>query len=329
MNRRRFLMWISTLALPTAEAADAGSFSVIQVPSSPASAGPTFAQIPIGGGGYVTGLDVATDGTMVARVDVWGAFINNTKDLVNWTPLITRSSVPSSMFGFSGGDSGGTYVDYGSGLGGGVWEVRIAPSNSSVLYMAWGAGSKGLTMLVSTNKGQTWALMGNFPTLTYQNGGYQNDANALQKFLQKKMAIDPNNPDVVYIATPVNGLYVTNNGTSGSINAAIPSPRSLAFHRECLGTASAPSHSIPHRASSEGRRNISSSVLTGRVITRRPTGDQAGPPLGPGDRRLGWTASFPPEYTSQQTGTPFIHITTALLLAQELGPTKETATRAF
>ena len=209
-------MGISALALPTAEAADAGSFSVIQVPSSPASAGPTFAQIPIGGGGYVTGLDVATDGTMVARVDVWGAFINNTKDLGNWTPLITRSSVPSSMFGFSGGDSGGTYVDYGSGLGGGVWEVRIAPSNSSVLYMAWGAGSKGLMMLVSTNKGQTWALMGNFPTLTYQNGGYQNDANALQKFLQKKMAIDPNNPDVVYIATPVNGLYVTNNGTSGT-----------------------------------------------------------------------------------------------------------------
>jgi hypothetical protein len=186
-----------------------------------ATSGSTFGQIPIGGGGYVTGMDLAADGTIVGRVDVFGAYLNNTSNIDNtsnvgnWAPLITATSVPSSLFGFANGDSGGTYVDF-AGHGGGVYEIRIAPSNTNVMYMLWGAGPTGV-MLVTTNKGATWTQMSNFPLLTFFNRGYQNDANSgLSRLFQKKIAVDPKNENIVYIGTPANGLYVTTNGTNGA-----------------------------------------------------------------------------------------------------------------
>jgi hypothetical protein len=176
---------------------------------------PIFAQIPIGGGGYVTGMDIAPDGTIVGRVDVFGAYLNNTADMGRWTPLITATTVPSSLYGFAKGNSGGSYTDF-AGFGGGVYEIRIAPSNTSVMYMLWGVGPMGV-LLVTTNKGATWTQMSKFPSLTNSNGGYQNDANSgLPRVFQKKMAVDPNNENILYIGTPVNGLYVTTNGTSGN-----------------------------------------------------------------------------------------------------------------
>jgi hypothetical protein len=66
-------------------------------------------------------------------------------------------------------------------------------------------------MLVSTNKGQTWTLMSNFPAISWAS-----DANSGSRTYQKKMAVDPNNADIVYIGTPANGLYATINGTSGA-----------------------------------------------------------------------------------------------------------------
>lgn len=163
-----------------------------------------FDQVAIGGGGYVTGLDIAPDGTKLARVDVAGVY--SSTNTTKWKPLFTTASLPASMAGLSSGTypSTGSQILNNQNLGG--YEARIAPSNSSVFY-ALVAGQ----MLVSTNAGTTWTVMSNFPSISYSN-----DANSGPRLLQRKMAVDPTNADVVYIGTPADGLFKTTNGTSGA-----------------------------------------------------------------------------------------------------------------
>ena len=106
---------------------------------SPA-AGPAFASIPIGGGGYVTGMSMANDGTMVVRVDVGTAYVSTTSKksaaLQGWTNVITASSMPSGSWGFASGNAGGAYIDTTGGALG-PYEIVIAPQNSQVMYMLW------------------------------------------------------------------------------------------------------------------------------------------------------------------------------------------------
>ena len=61
----------------------------------------------VGGGGYVRGLDIAPNGTMVARTDSNGAYLWNGSA---WVQLVTASSMPAA-FDFTGG---------------GVYEIQIA-----------------------------------------------------------------------------------------------------------------------------------------------------------------------------------------------------------
>src|SRR5690349_12901004 len=87
--------------------------------------------VNIGGGGWVVGLDIAPDGTMVAKTDTYGAYIWNGS---LWQQLATAQSMPSDLF-------------YSSP----VYEIRIAPSNSNIFYMLMNDG-----MYKTTNKGDTW-----------------------------------------------------------------------------------------------------------------------------------------------------------------------------
>ena len=47
--------------------------------------------VKIGAGGWLTGIDIAADGTMVARTDTYGAYIWNG---TAWTQLVTVGSMP-------------------------------------------------------------------------------------------------------------------------------------------------------------------------------------------------------------------------------------------
>ena len=82
----------------------------------------------------------------------------------------------------------------------GVYEIQIAPSNSNILYMMYDG-----YVFQSTNKGTTWTQT-SFAHVTEDNRTtrYRLDG--------QKMAVDPNNPNVVYVGTPQNGLFVTTNG---------------------------------------------------------------------------------------------------------------------
>ena len=78
----------------------------------------------------------------------------------------------------------------------GVYEIQIAPSNTNILYMMY-LGD----VFKSTDKGTTWTQT-NFAQVS-------EDPNDPYRINGQKMAIDPNNPNVVYVGTPQNGLFVT------------------------------------------------------------------------------------------------------------------------
>jgi hypothetical protein len=154
----------------------------------------TWQDLKVGGGGFVRGLIVHSDGTMVGRTDTAGAYLWNGS---SWVQLVTNTSMPASYIASQpvsvGGASGGP----------GVYEVAIAPQNSSIMFMNYG----GL-IFSSSNKGTTWTQT-NFPS---QGTGCNPNDNYAQT--GQKMAVDPNNSNIVYAGTETNGMYVTKNGST-------------------------------------------------------------------------------------------------------------------
>jgi len=92
--------------------------------------------LKVGGGGFVRGLSVAPDGTMVGRTDTNGAYLWNGSA---WVQLINSSSMPAALIAQNP-------VSTGSG----VYELQMAPSNSSIMYMMFNG-----YVFKSTNKGTT------------------------------------------------------------------------------------------------------------------------------------------------------------------------------
>ena len=84
-----------------------------------------FHTLKVGAGGYVTGLNIARDGTKVVRTDTYGAYLFN-KSAPNpgngggtgaWQQLVTINSMPPADARF--------------GHHAGVYEIAIAPSDSA------------------------------------------------------------------------------------------------------------------------------------------------------------------------------------------------------
>lgn len=138
----------------------------------------TWKPLAIGAGGQLTGIDIAPDGTKVVKADVFGAYIWNVTTR-RWDQLVTASS---------GMADAGAY---------GVWEIRIAPSLTTRLFMIYGDG-----LFRSDDRGRSWVK-----TPFKEISGA--DANGDGKFANQKMAVDPFNPDIVYVGTPSNGVWRT------------------------------------------------------------------------------------------------------------------------
>src|SRR5208283_5061511 len=152
--------------------------------------------LPVGGGGYVRNLIVAADGTMVGRTDTAGAYLYNGS---SWNQLINVNSMPASFVS----------ANFAWGLGG-AYELAIAPSNTQIFYMVFDN-----TMWKSTNKGTTWTQLSGF---THTCNPYDGNAQ-----IGQKMAVDPNNVNIVYAGVEGGGLYVTvNGGTSWSLVSGVP-----------------------------------------------------------------------------------------------------------
>jgi hypothetical protein len=131
---------------------------------------------------------------MVVRTDTYGAYLWNGSQ---WQQLVTATSMPAA-FVAPNLDSQGVY------------EIQIAPSNSNIMYMMF----KGY-VFKTTNEGTTWTETSFAQVSTNVGDPYRMDG--------QKMAIDPNNPDIVYVGTPLNGLFVTTNGgTSWQSVSGVP-----------------------------------------------------------------------------------------------------------
>src|SRR5215210_3886553 len=91
--------------------------------------------LKIGGGGVLSSIDVAPDGTMVVRTDTYGAYIWSGSE---WEQLVTSTSMPDATARAANQE--------------GVYEIQIAASNSSTMYMMY-LGE----VFKTTDRGTTWS----------------------------------------------------------------------------------------------------------------------------------------------------------------------------
>ena len=139
----------------------------------------------IGAGGFVTGIDIAPDGTKVVRTDTYGGYVWDAA-AATWRQVLTAQSLPKQ--------------EAGADVAGGIYEIAIAPSRSSRLYMLLSGH-----IFRSDDGGRAWTRTG-----FRQVPGI--DANAATKLFGRYIAVDPADPDVAYVGTPANGLWFTGDG---------------------------------------------------------------------------------------------------------------------
>jgi len=145
----------------------------------------TWRPLRVGAGGFLTGLDISPDSSVrVVRTDTYGAYTWDASHSI-WVQLVTANSMPAAD----------VRVDNNAG----VYEIRIAPSLPTRLYMAY----QGFVYRSDTG-GSKWARTAFANVAMDPNDGYRT--------FGQKMAVDPVDPDVVYVGTPKNGLFVTTNG---------------------------------------------------------------------------------------------------------------------
>ena len=150
------------------------------------------------------------DGTKVCRTDTYGAYFYNTA-IANpgnaggtgaWQQIVNSNSIPGVSSTVPFNTTNNTSM--------GVYEIRIAPSNTSRFYLYFNG-----FVYRSDNSGTAWTLTG-FSEVDAD----PNDDTV--KVFGPYIAVDPVNADVVYVSTPSNGLFVSANaGTSFAAVAAV------------------------------------------------------------------------------------------------------------
>jgi hypothetical protein len=186
------------------------------------SAAPSgWKNLPLGGGGWVTGLDIANDASKVCKTDAYGAYYWNQASST-WEQVV--NSVSMAPVGVTGPI--GSFGNGGAGVDAGVWEIRIGPTNSSLVWMIYQIIGKPrhYQLYKSTDKAKTWSLPASpFVFVAddhfYAGGCIANGNSA--RMTNEKLAIDPNNEEVVYFGLPEGalaqhfesgGAYVSRNG---------------------------------------------------------------------------------------------------------------------
>ncbi len=144
----------------------------------------TFGNVAFGGGGFITGIiSHKTSGDVYCRTDVGGAYrwdAANSK----WIPLLDWNSEDET-----------TYQ--------GVEALAVDPQNANNLYLFAGTdyfnGGK-TAILKSTDKGNTF-------TIVDVTSKFKTHANALGRANGERLAVDPNNGNVLFCGTKANGLW--------------------------------------------------------------------------------------------------------------------------
>lgn len=149
----------------------------------------SWSDVTIQGGGYVTGL-VAHPGEanlLYARTDVGGVYRWDNAN-AKWIPLLD---------GF-GSDKSNYYS---------VESFNVDPSNTNVVYVAVGRFSTSGDVLRSTDRGNTWTSTGLSSSVRMSGNGHY-------RWAGERLAVDPNNSNIVYYGSRRDGLWKITNPTS-------------------------------------------------------------------------------------------------------------------
>lgn len=182
MRRRDFIALSASAAL---SAGPAGSALARLKDRDGAAERMTWKPLRLGAGGFLTGVDIAADGSLAVRTDTYGGYIWEA-ERGEWRQLVTAKSMPAEYLN----------VDHHAGL----FELVFAPTDSRVLYMyVLGA------ILKSTNRGVTWSPTG-FVSVAGAN------ANDDFRTTGPAMAVDPGDASHVIAGSPMNGLWRSTDG---------------------------------------------------------------------------------------------------------------------
>jgi hypothetical protein len=165
--------------------------------------------LKIGPGGYITDIDIALDGAQVCRTDTYGGYVRDSSSDV-WRQVLTIESMPSGTAGLNGS---GDLIGSAPTLA--VYDITLAPSDSSRGYMVWGK-----TVFKSTDRCATWASTGFTPFTT--------DEDFNTRASGKRIAVKPDDPDTVIVCTPDGTYRTTNGGTSWTEITDLATPTSAA-----------------------------------------------------------------------------------------------------
>jgi len=178
---------IACLYLDDIYAADGKDLTVAGHPAETDESGYKWNNVPIGGGGFVTGMVIhPTEPDLVyCRTDVGGAYRWD-KDNNTWIPLTDSFTLEDTSF-------------YG------VDGIAIDPKNPDILYIAAGKSyyTKG-DILKSYDRGKTW-------TRTYFHGAIF-DGNGTYRGSGECISVDASDSNIVYCGTYNNGLWKSTNG---------------------------------------------------------------------------------------------------------------------
>lgn len=182
-------------------------------------------QLLNGAGGYMTGMQGATDNTVIVRTDTYGSYkwnptaVGPTGATGLWQQLVNSSSMPTAFV------SGSTTL-----ASDGVYEIQMCKGNSNLMYMTYVDtqtvfNAANSTVYKSTNGGLNWS---------YTNFGEVSDTNvsantSFFKQFAPKIAVEPITGSKVYVGT-LNVLYVTTDGgnTWSTVSSSlIPIPTGL------------------------------------------------------------------------------------------------------
>lgn len=158
--------------------------ATVEVRSLSATEAYAWRPVAIGGGGFITGIDMDRQGvTLVARTDVHGAYIWR-KDLDRWAQLVTSASMPTTFLAQAG-------------AGEGVFEIAVAPGAPDRIYMAL--------------KGQVLRSRDGGLSFTAADTGMPSplafDPNSPFRLFGPFLSVSPSDPDLVLFGTPENGLW--------------------------------------------------------------------------------------------------------------------------
>jgi photosystem II stability/assembly factor-like uncharacterized protein len=190
---------------------------IIQHPTS--QFGMIWQAFKIGAGGFMTDIAIAADGTKIAKTDTYGLYYLDPASGL-WQQIVTQSSMPTVDANMAIEQSTAAF------------EMAIAPNNTSRFYMMF----NGL-IYRTDNHGASWTKT----AFTRVNA----DANDnTTKVFGPYIAVDPVNPDRVYVSTPSNGLFFTKDAgaswsrVSSIVPAIAPSSSTTSSSNVAMGTGS-------------------------------------------------------------------------------------------